>query len=297
MHDKAAASGADVIMLDLEDSVPVESKRDARSTVIRSICEKDWGKTMLTVRINGIDTPFGYRDLIEVLEACADRIDAIVVPKVDHPGDIHFVSRLIDGIARYLAKELSVGIEATIESAEGMENVSAIAAASPRLKTLVFGIADYSASLGTRLVSISGHGENEADIYPGHRWHYAMCRIVNAARANGLLAIDSPYGHFRDLDGLAQAARISCSLGFDGKWAIHPGQIETIHAVFTPTSEDIERAGRVLAAFNKARQEGRGAAGLDGRMIDQATVRMAQQLWDKAAALGLAPPNGSFETP
>ncbi len=296
MHDKAAGSGADVIMLDLEDSVPLESKLDARREVIRSICEKDWGKTTLTVRMNGIDTPFGYRDLIEVLEACTDRIDAIVVPKVDHPGDIHFVSRLIDGISRNLGKELAVGIEATIESAEGMENVSAIAAASPRLKTLVFGIADYSASLGARLVSISGHGENESDIYPGHRWHYAMCRIVNAAKANGLLAIDSPYGHFRDIDGLAQASRMSCSLGFDGKWAIHPGQIETIHAVFTPTSEDIERAGRVLAAFAKARQQGRGAASLDGRMIDQATVRMAQQLWDQAIALGLAHPNASSET-
>lgn len=296
MHDKAAGSGADVIMLDLEDSVPLESKLDARREVIRSICEKDWGKTTLTVRMNGIDTPFGYRDLIEVLEACTDRIDAIVVPKVDHPGDIHFVSRLIDGISRNLGKELAVGIEATIESAEGMENVSAIAAASSRLKTLVFGIADYSASLGARLVSISGHGENESDIYPGHRWHYAMCRIVNAAKANGLLAIDSPYGHFRDIDGLAQASRMSCSLGFDGKWAIHPGQIETIHAVFTPTSEDIERAGRVLAAFAKARQQGRGAASLDGRMIDQATVRMAQQLWDQAIALGLAHPNASSET-
>ncbi len=297
MHDKAAGSGADVIMLDLEDSVPIESKLDARRAVIRSIGEKDWGKTTLTVRMNAIDTPFGYRDLIEVLETCAERIDAVVVPKVDHPGDIHFVSRLIDGIARHLGKELDVGIEATIESAEGMENVSAIAAASPRLKTLVFGIADYSASLGARLVSISGHGENEADIYPGHRWHYAMCRIVNAAKANGLLAIDSPYGHFRDLDGLAQSARMSCSLGFDGKWAIHPGQIATIHAVFTPTAEDIERAGRVLDAFTEAQKEGRGAASLDGRMIDQATVRMARQLWNQAVTLGLATPKAYPETP
>ncbi|WP_028325505.1 HpcH/HpaI aldolase/citrate lyase family protein [Desulfatirhabdium butyrativorans] len=287
MHEKATRSHADVIMLDLEDSVPFESKVDARNLVIRSLLEKDWGNRTLTVRMNGIDTPFGYRDLLDVVEAAADRIDAIVVPKVDSPGDIHFVSRMIDGIARHLGVELAIGIEATIESARGMEQIAGIAAASPRMKTLVFGIADYSASLGARLVSISGHGENEETIYPGHRWHYAMCRIVNAARANGLLAIDAPYGHFRDNEGLARAARMSCSLGFDGKWAIHPDQIETIHAVFSPGKEDIERAGRVLAAFRMAKQQGRGAASLDGRMIDQATVRMAQQLWDQARELGM----------
>jgi len=287
MHGKAAESTADVIMLDLEDSVPKEAKNTARNHVQQSLNDIDWKGKTITVRINGLDTAFAYRDLFEIVEGAGEKISAIVVPKVNHPGDIHFVDRMLDGIE--LAKQLHsrIGIEASIETAEGLAEVTAIARASQRIQTLVFGIADYSASIGARLVSISGHGENEAEIYPGHRWHFALSRMVMAAKANGLLAIDAPFGHFKDLDGLRQSTVMACALGCDGKWAIHPSQIDTINQVFSPTQEDIDRATTILQAAREAGKQQRGAVSVDGRMVDQATVRLAKRLYDQALALGL----------
>lgn len=287
MHQKASTSNADVIMLDLEDSVPLEAKEKARENVVASLNSIDWNSKTVTVRINGLDTPFGYRDLLVTGEQVGHLMDTIVIPKVDHCADIHFADRMLFDIEQSKKLENTIGIEAIIESAAGLEQVSEIARASDRLRTLVFGVADYSASIGARLVSISGHGEKEEDIYPGHRWHFALSRLVMAAKANGLLAIDAPYGNFKDTAGLERAAVMVCALGFDGKWAIHPGQIETINQVFSPSAEDVERAGRVLEAFKQAQSEGRGAAAVDGRMIDQATVRLARQLWEQARHLGL----------
>jgi len=287
MHDKAVASDADVIMLDLEDSVPQEAKEAARSEVLASLQSIDWGRKILTVRINGLDTPFAYRDLLEVVEGAGAKIDAIVVPKVNHPGDIHFVERMLNGIEQARQLPSTIGIEASIETAEGLAEVLAIAGAGRRLRTLVFGIADYSASVGARLVSISGHGENEADIYPGHRWHFALSRMVMAAKANGLLAIDAPYGHFKDLEGLRRSAVMAGAIGCDGKWAIHPSQLETINQVFSPSQEDIDRAVTILRAARSASEQLRGAVAVDGRMVDQATVRLAQRLYDQALYLGL----------
>ena len=287
MHLKASLSTADVVMLDLEDSVPIDAKTAARRNVIRSLKELDWNGKTVTVRVNAADTPFAFRDLIDVVEAAGTGLDAVVIPKADHPGDIHFVSRLIDGIE--MAAEMppkTLGIEAIIESAAGLCNVERIAAASRRLKTLTFGIADYSASIGARLVSLSGHGEGEEG-YPGHRWHFQMSRLVMAAKAHGLMAIDAPYGNFKDTSGLERAALMACALGFDGKWAIHPAQLDTINGVFTPAAEDIKRALEVIDAYEKAQASGRGAAALDGRMIDQATVRLARQLKEQALWLGL----------
>lgn len=287
MHAKAAQSSADVIMLDLEDSVPLEAKEAARKQILRSLQTIDWQTKTLTVRINGLDSAFAYRDLLEIAEGAGDKLDAVVVPKVNHPGDIHFVDRMLNGIeqARQLAEP--IGIEASIETAEGLAAVIAIAQASPRIQTLVFGIADYSASVGARLVSISGHGEHESDIYPGHRWHFAISRMVMAAKANGLLAIDAPYGNFKDPEGLNRAAAMACALGCDGKWAIHPSQIDTINRVFSPSEEDIQRAAKVLQAAREAQSQVRGAVALDGRMVDQATVRLARQLFAHARQLGL----------
>jgi malyl-CoA/(S)-citramalyl-CoA lyase len=288
MHPKAAESTADVIMLDLEDSVPQEAKEAARNQVLQSLKDIDWQDKTVTVRINGLDTAYAYRDLLEIVEGAGAKVAAIVVPKVNHPGDIHFVDRMLDGIE--LARQLpgSIGIEASIETAEGLAEVTAIARASRRIQTLVFGIADYSASVGARLVSISGHGENEADIYPGHRWHFALSRIIMAAKANGLLAIDAPFGHFKDLDGLRQSTVMACALGCDGKWAIHPSQLDTINQAFSPAPEDIDRAATILAAAQAAKQRQLGAVAVDGRMVDQATVRLAQRLYDQALHLGLA---------
>ncbi len=285
MHVKASQREVDVVMLDLEDSVPVQAKESARDQVIQSLHSLTWGETTVTFRINGLDTPFGYRDLLEVVEAAGPHIDAVVVPKVNHPGDIHFVCRMLDGIESAKGFSNRINIEAIIESAEGLEQVSQIAKASDRLITLVFGIVDYSASIGARLVSISGHGEKEEEIYPGHRWNFEMSRIVMAAKAQGLLAIDAPYGNFKDPKGLQRAAALACALGYDGKWAIHPDQIDFINQVFSPSKEDIARAMKVLAAHKEAQDKGRGAVAVEGRMVDQATVRLAKQLYALARHL------------
>jgi malyl-CoA/(S)-citramalyl-CoA lyase len=289
MHIKASQSKADVVMLDLEDSVPVEAKEPARETVIRSMLSLDWQGKIVIFRINGLDTPFGYRDLLEVVEAAGPQIDAVVVPKVDHPGDIHFVCRMLDGIEMQKGFSGRIGIEAIIESAEGLERVSATARASDRLKTLVFGIVDYSVSIGARLVSISGHGEKEEKVYPGHRWNFEMSRIVMAAKAHGLLVIDAPYGNFKDPEGLRRSAAMACALGYDGKWAIHPDQIDIINQVFSPSKEDIARAEKVLAAHREAENKGLGAVAVEGRMVDRATVRLAKQLYEQAKYLKMIP--------
>lgn len=287
MHHKAAASTADVVMLDLEDSVPLEAKSAARQQVIRSLQQIDWAAKTVTVRINGLDTAYGYRDLLEVAEAAGERLTSIVIPKVDHPRDIHFAARLLDGIELQRGREHPLGLEASIETAAGLQQVAAIADASDRVQTLVFGIADYSASIGARLVSLSGHGEKEEMLYPGHRWHFALSRMVMAGKARGLMVIDAPYGNFKDIEGLERSAVMACALGCDGKWAIHPGQVEPLNRVFSPSREDIERAGRVLEAFQQAQGQGRGAIAVDGRMVDQATVRLARQLWEQARHLKL----------
>ncbi len=287
MHVKALNSAADIVMLDLEDSVPPDAKEKARSQVIQTLNASEDRQRPVAVRINALDTPYGYRDLLEVAEAGGDRLDTVVIPKVNTAGDVHFVDRLLDGVEMHKRLERPVGIEASIETAEGLAAVKAIATASARLRTLVFGIADYAASVGARLVSLSGHGEKEEEIYPGHRWHYALSRIVMTAKANDLMAIDAPYGNFKDEIGLEQAAGMACALGCDGKWAIHPVQIDVINRVFTPSSEDIERARRIIAADDAARSGGRGAVAVDGRMVDQATVRLARRLQAQARHLGL----------
>lgn len=287
MHRKALDSKADGIIFDLEDSVPVEAKETARQQVIQTLKTADGKTPHLSFRINALDTPFGYRDLLEVVEAAGDRVGTVVIPKVNHPGDIHFVDRMLDGIELAQQRPLPIGIEASIETARGLEQVKKIARASRRVQSLVFGIADYSASIGARLVSLSGHGEKEEDIYPGHRWHFALSRLVMTAKARGLLAIDAPYGYFKDDAGLERSTRMACALGCDGKWAIHPAQIDTINRVFTPSPEDIARAGKVLDAADAARAEGRGAVAVEGRMIDQATVGLARRVWDQARHLGL----------
>ncbi len=278
MHKKAFESAIDVVMLDMEDSVPLEAKRAAREQVISTLKNvQNWNRG-ISVRINSTDTPYCFRDAIEVAQAVGEKIDSFVLPKVDSAGDVHFLSRLLDGVEAEIGAEFSIAIDASIESALGVENIVEIASA-PRVRAIIFGIADYSASIGARLSSISGHGENELEIYPGHRWHFVMSKIVQTAKAHNLLAIDSPYGNFQDLQGLAKGAKMAAALGFDGKWAIHPNQIETINEVFSPTSEEIDRANRILDAVKA--NPGRGAVAVDGRMIDKATVRLAQKLVGK----------------
>jgi malyl-CoA/(S)-citramalyl-CoA lyase len=287
MHGKASGSNADVIMLDLEDSVPIDQKEKARAQVIQSLLDLSWEKKTVTVRINSLDTPFAYRDLLEVAENCGHIVDAIVLPKVNLPGDVSFVDRMLDGIEMNKNIPRSIGIEVSIETAEGLLRSPEIAQASSRIISFVFGIADYSASVGARLVSISGHGEKEEELYPGHRWHFSLSKMIMVAKANGSLAIDAPYGNFKDLEGLRRSAVMSCALGCDGKWAIHPSQIDSINEVFTPSQKDIDLAAKVLEANDRAQAEGKGAVAVEGRMVDQATVRMARQLWEQAKFLEL----------
>ncbi len=287
MHPKARDSAADVVMFDLEDSVPVDQKKAARAQVIQSLLSLDWHKKTVTVRCNALDTPLAYRDLIDIIGKAGHLLDAVVIPKVNHPGDIHFVHRLLDGIEMDRQLSNRIGIEASIESAAGLENVSLTAKASNRMVSLVFGIADYSASIGARLVSVSGHGEAETDVYPGHRWHFPLSRIIMAAKANGLQVMDAPYGNFKDFDGLRRSAVMSNALGCDGKWVIHPSQIEIVNAVFSPSPEEIERARVVIEAYEAATESGRGAVSLEGSVVDNATIRMARQLWEQAKYLGI----------
>ena len=287
MHLKARDSAADIVMFDLEDSVPGDQKQAARDQVIQSLSSLDWHDRTVAIRCNALDTPFAYRDLVDIVENAGHLLNAVVVPKVNHPGDIHFVHRLLDGIEMNQRDLNRIGIEASIESAAGLEKVSQIARASSRMISLVFGIADYAASVGARAVSVSGHGDEDTDDDIGHRWHFPLSRIIMAAKAHGLLVMDAPYGNFKDPGGLRRSASMANALGCDGKWVIHPDQIEIVNSVFSPSPEEVERARMVMEAYDAASKSGRGAVSLGGSMVDNATIRLARQVWEQASHLGL----------
>jgi citrate lyase beta subunit len=285
MHHKAAESDADVVMLDLEDSVPIDAKEMARTNAAQSLEHIDWGTKTVSVRINGPGTPFAYKDILGVVGSKATCLNSLVIPKVDNIDDVHFVARFLDGIEMDIQRNTSVKIEASIETAAGLSNVNPIAKSSDRLISLVFGIADYTASIGARLVSLSGHGDDDNNVYPGHRWHFALSRIVMAAKANNLLAIDAPFGNFKDNKGLARSASMARALGCDGKWAIHPDQLSLINTCFSPLPDDIEKAKTILDACQNCNVN--GVVAIDGHMIDQATVRLARKTWEMGSCLNL----------
>lgn len=287
MHLKAKDSNADSIILDLEDSVPVNDKEFARKSVIETLKTLDFCNKFIHVRINNLENYLSYYDLVDIISNVGDKIDAILLPKVDTPQDVYFVDRLLDLVKEEYKIENNIKISVSIESALGLENISAIIKTSNKIDSIHFGIADYSSSIGAKIISISGHGENEETIYPGHRWAYVHSKIVNTAKAFNLQAFDAPYGNFKDTDGLKKASQIALALGFDGKWAIHPEQINTINEIFSPQEEEIQRAKMVIDALNEAKKQGKGAVSLDGRMIDHATIRLANVTLEKAKALGL----------
>ena len=280
---KALASEADYVFLDLEDAVAPADKEPARRQVVAGLLEYDWRARDKTVcvRINGIDTPYMYRDLIEVVESAGQRLDSVLVPKVGVPADVYLVDALLTQIEAARGIAHRIGIEVLIESALGLANVEAIAQASPRLEALHFGVADLAASLRARTVSIGGTNPD----YPGDQWHAALARVVTACRAYGLRPIDGPYGDFQDAAGYRAAARRAAALGYEGKWAIHPSQIALANEVFTPPPAEVERARRILTALDEAARAGRGAAQLDGRMIDAASARLARNVVAIAAAI------------
>ncbi len=283
LFKKALESEADYVFLDLEDAVAPADKEPARQNVVTALLEHEWrdhGKTVC-VRINGIDTHYMYRDVVDVVEQAGHRLDCLLVPKVGVPADVYLVDALLTQIEAARGIPHRIGIEVLIETALGMANVEAVAQASRRLEAMHFGVADLAASLRARTVSIGGLNPD----YPGDQWHAALARLVTACRAYGLRAIDGPYGDFRDPHGYVAAARRVAALGFEGKWAIHPSQISLANDVFTPPAAEVERARRILAALAEAAREGRGAAQLDGRMIDAASARMAENIVQTAAAI------------
>lgn len=273
--EKAAASAADAVCIDLEDSVPVDRKAEARVNAARAFRELDFGSRVRLLRINALDTPFAWRDLAEVVEAAAGRIDLIMLPKAERPRDVEFVETLLAQLGAP-----HIGIEAQIETASGFLYAREIAQSSPRLEGLIFGPGDYSASMQMPAASIGEFDENDA-LYPGHRWHAAMHTIVAAARANGLRAIDGPFAAFQDVAGLDRSARIARVMGFDGKQCIHPAQLEPVNRVFSPTVEEIAHAERVVQAYELAAANGLGAVTLEGRMIDAANMRMARVVLER----------------
>jgi citrate lyase beta subunit len=273
MVRKASGLDADAVMLDLEDSVPPEAKEEARKGAIRGLLDMRDQDRVRCVRINGMESPHAYRDVIEVLEAAGHALDILVVPKVEEPAQVTAVAYLVAQIERRMGWEPGIGLDAIIETAGGMCAVEEIAFCSRRLEGLVFGVADYGASLDALGKGASGHGEEE-DFYPGHRWHYPLSRIAVAARAAGLQAIDAPFGDLNDERGLRRSCTLSAALGFDGKWAVHPGQLAIVNEMYAPAEEEVDQARRVVQAFDAG--TGSGAVALDGRMIDAASVRLAR---------------------
>jgi malyl-CoA/(S)-citramalyl-CoA lyase len=283
MFQKALDGEADYIFLDLEDAVAPGDKERARTNVIQALLELDWrgrGKT-ISVRINGIDTHYMYRDVVDVVEQAGHRLDTILIPKVGVPADVYMVDAMVSQIEEAKGIPHRLGIDVLIETALGMANVEAIAQSSRRLEAMHFGVADYAASCRARTVVIGGLNPD----YPGDQWHAALSRMIVACRAYGLRPIDGPFGDFKDPDGYRLAARRAAALGVEGKWAIHPSQIALANEVFTPPPAEVDRARRILAALEDAAREGRGAAQLDGRMIDAASARMAQNVVNMAAAI------------
>ena len=280
MIEKAAAASTDAVCIDLEDSVAPDQKAASRANVVRAFAELPFGDRLRIFRINGIDTSYAYRDLIEIVEAAGDLIDLVMVPKVESAEHLNFVDTLLTQIALHCGQRKRIGLEAQIETASGFVFLREIAQASPRLEALVFGPGDYAASM-----QMPSRGVGEFDqwdhVYPGHRWHATMHAIVAAARAMGLRCVDGPFAAYKDALAFERSCRIARAMGFDGKQCIHPAQLATANAAFTPSAEEAAEAQKVLDASERAQAEGLGAVSLDGKMIDAASVRIAKVVAEK----------------
>jgi malyl-CoA/(S)-citramalyl-CoA lyase len=299
LFERAAASAADVVFLDLEDAVAPDDKEQARKNVIEAINDIDWGSKTLSLRINGLDTHYMYRDVVDVLEQTGGRLDLIMIPKVGTAADVYAVDMLVTQIEDAKGREKRIGFEHIIETALGMANVDAIAQASKRNESLHFGVADYAASTKARTTVIGGpnpmygvltdkEDDKPRDFHWGDMWHYAVARMVVACRANGLRPIDGPFGDFSDPDGFVAQANRAAVLGCEGKWAIHPSQIELANQVNSPSEAEVTKAKRILEAMEQAQKEGKGAVALDGRLIDIASIKQAEVLVKKAEQIAAA---------
>lgn len=281
LFEKMAVSAADVINLDLEDSVAPDDKPQARANIIQAINDIDWGKKTLSVRINGLDTPYWYRDVVEVLEQAGDRIDQIMIPKVGCAADVYAVDALVTAVERAKGRTRPISLEVIIETAAGIAHVEEIAASSPRLQAMSLGAADFAASMGMQTTGIGGTQENYYMHHEGAKhwsdpWHWAQAAIVAACRTHGVLPVDGPFGDFSDEEGFRAQARRSATLGMVGKWAIHPKQVALANEVFTPSDAAVLEAREILAAMEAAKIAGQGAAVYKGRLVDIASMRQAE---------------------
>ncbi len=291
--EKAPQSAADVIFLDLEDAVAPDDKARARQNIIQALNDVDWSHKTVSVRINGLDTHYMYRDVVYLLEQAPGKLDMIMIHKVGTAADVYALDMLVTQIEAATKTTKRIGFELIIETALGMQNINAIAQASKRLESLHFGVADYAASTRARTVNIGGPNPDYAvltdpdaakkrEVHWGDMWHYALARLVVAARANGLRPIDGPFGDIGDQDGYAAQAKRAAALGCEGKWAIHPTQVDQANTLFSPSEAEVTKARRVIEAMAQAQKEGKGAVTLDGRLIDIASIRQAEVLVQKA---------------
>ena len=283
IFEKMAKSTADVVNLDLEDSVAPADKEKARLNVIQAINDIDWKNKTVSVRINSLDTSFWYRDVIDLLENCSDRLDSLTIPKAGCAADVYAVDALVSSVEKAAARSKRVGFEILIESAAGIANVNDIASASGRIVSMALGAADFAASMGMVTTGIGGTQEGYYMNHGGQKywsnpWHWAQASLVAACRSNGILPVDGPYGDFNDRDGFFAEARRASTLGMVGKWAIHPKQVALANEVFTPSPDAIEEAREIIKAMNTAAENGEGVTVFNGRMVDIASIKQAEVL-------------------
>jgi malyl-CoA/(S)-citramalyl-CoA lyase len=293
LFEKAAMSPADIVFLDLEDAVSPDDKDQARRNVIQAIGDIDWGRKSLSVRVNGLDTHYMYRDVVDIVEQAGERLDLLMIPKVGTPADVYALDMLVTQIETAKTRKKRIGFELIIETALGMQNIEAIAGASSRNESLHFGVADYAASTRARTTNIGGANSDYAiltdsredgsrQVHWNDMWHYPLARMVVAARANGLRPIDGPFGDISDINGYRAAAARAAVLGCEGKWAIHPSQIAICNEAMSPGEREVMRAKQILVAMEQAAKDGKGAVSLDGRLIDYASIRQAESLVKRA---------------
>jgi len=284
MIEKAAASGADLVFLDLEDAVAPALKAAAREHAVRGLTALDWGRTLRAVRVNAAGSEWAVDDVVQVVERAGRALDVLIVPKVKAPRDVWFFDSLLESLERKLGLERRIGLEVLIEETEALARVEEIAGCCPRLEALILGVGDLSASQGVRM----GHVLEGGSGYPGDLWHYARCRMIVAARAHGLDPIDGPFANFRDPEGYRRDATWATTLGCVGKWAIHPSQVEIANDVFAPTAKEIELARRMCQAYESAAQGGEGAAASGGILVDAASLRIFGAVLERARLTGRA---------
>ena len=286
LFEKAAASAADVVCLDLEDSVAPADKERARDDVVAALQDLDWSDKFVTARINGLETHWCYRDVLALVEEGGERLDAILIPKVGNAADVYAIDMLVTQASKAVGRRNQIGLEVIIETVTGLANIDSIAGASPRLESLHFGSADYAASQGMRTTNIGGGnadyvmltegGESARERHWNDLWHYPLFRLAQAARANGIVPIDGPFGDYSDAEGFRAQARRTAILGCEGKWVIHPSQIALANEIYTPPASEVERAEAILASLKDAHAKGLGAVALGGQLIDAASIRQAE---------------------